>query len=167
MNPTLFFPDWIQLILPIRVLRALIFLADQVMLQMVPCGSFSVLFRWCSTSVSTCDQHHCSKPETQLDLPQLPSPFLFGILSISTNQSQSIQVSFVSRSLPRHSSQPVTPFSCLRSYQSHLSISTFFLRTIAIPCQSSLSYTHAGTVSLIWPQKLELIVLLNAFCKPS
>jgi len=74
--------------------------------------SFSVLFRRCSISASSYDRHRCSKLETQLDLPWSTSPFLFvtRILSIGTNQSQSIQASIVSRSLPRHSSQLVTHF---------------------------------------------------------
>ena len=105
-------PDWIQLILTIWVLHGLIFLPDQVIPETVPCDSFSVLFRWCSIGASSYDRHCCSKVETQLDLPRSTSPFLFvtRILSIGTNQSQSIQASIVSRSLPRHSSQLVTPF---------------------------------------------------------
>ena len=156
-----FFPDWIQLILTIWVLHGLIFLPDQVIPETVPCDSFSVLFRRCSISASSSyDRHRCSNMRPNSIYLCRRAPFLFAtqILSIGTDQSQSIQASIVSCSLPRHGSQPVTLFPLFEVTDP----------TCQSPLSScALSYTHAGTVSLIWPQKLELIVLLNAFCKPS
>ena len=75
--------------------------------------SFSVLFRRCSISASSSyDRHRCSNMRPNSICLCRRAPFLFAtqILSIGTDQSQSIQASIISCSLPRHHSQPVTLF---------------------------------------------------------